>query len=204
MIPHYRELVENACGTSYTEQGELFERLSEEALRALQWDVSAVGWSSTASASVEAKVSALAAAIGEPSLGAAVERWTEPKAKDAGLDLIAWRGFADGWGGRPLCLMQCASGADWKDKLHTPNLATWEKLIDFSTKPRRGLTMPFAPDSDEFRRRANSDSVMLLMDRHRLLAPTRMRPESLPSNDLANKLVAWTEPRVAAFPTDDD
>lgn len=205
MLPHYRTHVEEACGKGYVEQGELFELLSQEALRALQWDVSAVGWSSTASHSVEERINALAVQLGEPaSLPAAIERWTEPRAKDAGLDLVAWRSFPDGWAGRPICLLQCASGADWEDKLHTPNLGTWEKLIDFTTKPRRGLLMPFAPEPETFRRRASSDNVMLLMDRHRLLAPTGGKRYSTPPSSLAAKLVAWTEARVAAFPTDEE
>jgi DNA (cytosine-5)-methyltransferase 1 len=203
MLPHYREEVEGACGKSYVDQGLLFEQLSEWSLRSLQWDVSAVGWSHKASSSVENKVSDLAGAIGEPSLAGGVARWTEPNAKDAGVDLVAWRSFPDGWGGRPICLVQCASGADWVDKLHSPYLGTWEKLIDFSTKPRRGLTMPFAVDSEVFRRRANADNVMLLMDRHRLLSPSQKSPSLPLSPGLGKKLIAWTKKRVAAFPSDD-
>jgi len=201
--PHYRECVEAKCGTNYGEQGELFERLCAESIRAMQWDIEPLGWSKIAANSVTAKVDALASAIGEPALRGAVQRWTQPHAKDAGLDLVAWRGFQDGWGGRPICLVQCASGEDWSEKLHTPNLATWEKLIDFSTKPRRGLAMPFAPGEDEFRRRSNSDFVMLLLDRHRILSPTRNDPDAFPTRKLARDLVKWTRQRVAIFPRDD-
>lgn len=202
VVPYYREQVEAKCGKDYTEQGELFEQFCTESLCAMQWEIEPLGWSKTGTSSIAAKVDALAAAIGEPARRGAIKRWTRPHVKDAGLDLVAWQGFPDGWGGRPICLVQCASGENWTDKLHTPNIGTWEKLIDFSTKPRRGLAMPFAPEKDEFRRQSNSDLVMLLMDRHRLLSQTWIDPRAFPSKKLAKRLVKWTTKRVSAFPRD--
>jgi hypothetical protein len=63
--------------------------------------------------------------------------------------------------------------------------------------------MPFAPGADDFRRRSNSDSVMLLMDRHRILSPTRNDPAAFPLKKLAKDLIKWTRQRVATFPKDD-
>jgi len=202
LLPHYRSYVEKGLGKNYTLQGELFELLTEEALSRLHWMVTRVGWSRSAASSIADKVSILALALGEPAVSGAVTRWTEPDAKDAGLDLLIWKSFADGLGGRPVCLVQCASGENWVDKLHTPNVATWEKLIDFSTKPRRGMAMPFAPESDHFRRKANSDILMLLMDRHRVLFPGRDESQEFPSAALAARLIKWTGPRIALFPLD--
>jgi hypothetical protein len=202
-IPRYREYVEAACGADYTQQGALFERLCEESLRALHWEVHRVGWSRGATNDMSAKVHALSTAIGEPATHDAISRWTEPQAKDGGLDLIAWKKFPDGWGGRPICLFQCASGEDWTDKLHTPPLALWTKLIDFATQPRRGLTMPFAPEADFFRRKSNTDLLMYLLDRHRLLSPTFSNPTGFPCRSLSRELNAWSRPRVRAFPRDD-
>ena len=202
VLPHYRAQVEAKCGKDYAEQGQLFEEFCTESLRAMQWEVVPLGWSKTRTNSLTARVAALAAAIGELAIPGAITRWTQPQAKDAGLDLVALRSFPDRWGGRPICLVQCATGEDWPDKLHTPNIGTWEKLIDFSTKPRRGLAMPFAPEKDEFRRRSNSDLVMLLMDRHRLLSQPWSDPRPFPSKKLAKRLVKWTTKRVSAFPRD--
>jgi hypothetical protein len=202
MLPHYRDHVFEKCGQDYTEQGALFEELSAESLQEMDWEIERVGWSKGAATALADKVDALASALGEPTRSEAIGRWTAPRAKDAGLDLVAWRSFPDRWGGRPVVLVQCASGENWTEKLHTPNIDTWRKLIDFSTKPLRALTMPFAPEEDEFRIRANTDLVVLLMDRHRLLYPSRDNATGFPSSDLAKALVEWTTERVDAFPKD--
>jgi hypothetical protein len=94
--------------------------------------------------------------------------------------------------------VQCASGENWTEKLATPNLRTWEQLIEFTTAPRRALAMPFAPEADEFRRRANQDGLMLLFDRHRLMHTKA--GTAYPSADLAQELIQWTETRVNCFP----
>lgn len=197
----YRSDVEKKLGKKYADQGELFELLCVEALVSDSWLVHRTGWSKAATKTIEAKISALASALGESANITAIPKWTAPCAKDSGLDIVAWIRYPDGWGGRPVCLIQCASGQGWKEKLCTPNLKTWKKLIDFSTCPLRGLAMPFAPDVDEFRLASNHDGLMLLLDRHRLLCPAGNATWS-PSAGLASDLVQWTAKRVAAFPTD--
>jgi len=200
VLPYYREEVEARCGSSFEEQGSLFERLCEESLRAWRWEVAPLGWSKSTPKSITSRVAALAAAVGEPANEGATIKWTSKDAKDAGVDLVSWQGFPDGWGGRPICLVQCASGANWRAKLHTPNIRTWEKLLDFSTAPRRALAMPFSPGAEEFRLHSNVDDLMLLMDRHRLLSPSRKSSGAFPSTKLGKDLVTWTRRRVAAFP----
>lgn len=190
---------ERGVNKDYTEQGDLFEQLSMEALAARYWRVVRVGWGKSGTREPLAVVVArVAEAVGEPAHEGAVERWTEPSAKDEGLDLIAWVHY-DPRGGRPICLVQCASGANWMDKIAEPTLSKWEKLIDFTTSPRRGLTMPFAPEQDIFRRRANSDDLMLLMDRPRLLSSGP--PTALPSFGLAANIVKWCTAAIAELPS---
>jgi hypothetical protein len=85
----------------YTVQGELFERLTMEALQALGWLTYATGWSHAASNSITDKIEAVGKHLGEPHRPGAVEQWTEARAKDAGLDVICHLPFQDGWAGRP-------------------------------------------------------------------------------------------------------
>lgn len=66
-------------------------------------------------------------------------------------------------------LMQCASGDDWTDKLHTPDIEVLKRLITFSSSPQRGIAMPFAQEDEEFSRQCNHVDGMLL-DRYRLLS----------------------------------
>jgi hypothetical protein len=201
ILPLYGQLRGDGVGHDYSEQGRLFERLSEESLKAQNWDVCSVGWSKERAESLVEKIGHLASTVGENSVQGAAELWTEPHAKDCGLDLMAWYGFGDARTGRPICLVQCASGANWDQKLHTPNLQTWKKLIDFATEPRRGMTIPFALDDDTLRRRANTDLLMFILDRHRLLVPARYDQNAFPSVGLRDELVAWTRGRLDSLQT---
>jgi hypothetical protein len=45
------------------------------------------------------------------------ERPTSKDQKDAKLDVVAWRGFPDGRRGKLIAFGQCATGANWPDKL---------------------------------------------------------------------------------------
>ena len=79
-------------------------------------------------------------------------------------------------------------------------MALWEKLIDFTTKPRRGIAIPFALLEDEFRREANDDLLVLLLDRHRIGALPSGDPGTWPGAELRADLNAWTRPRADALP----
>jgi|SRR5579862_186796 len=197
MQVHYRE---NIPRPDFHIQGKLFEDLIAESLRANNWSVTSVGWSHETTRSIDSRVHELAAAIGEEEIAGAVGQWTEKHAKDSGLDLIIWQPFPDGRSGRPICLVQCASGENWDEKLHTPDLRTWQHLISFTTEPRRGLAMPFAPDHDDFRKKAGRDGVMLLLDRHRILHVRR--GGAFPSTNLSRRLVDWTQDRIRHFPSE--
>lgn len=126
-------------------------------------------------------------------------RWTRATANEAGLDLVCARPFEDRRGGRPLFFLQCASGANWRDKLRTPDIRCWSKLIDFSNDPQRGFAVPFSLLKDEFRRSCCSVNGMLL-DRHRLLSIPTDKPSGWIPEDLRENLLAWLRPRVEALP----
>jgi len=179
----------------YSEQGELFEQVTIAALKALGWEVHGVGWSKQGANSIAEKVDAVARFIGVERLDGATEKWTAPKAKDAGLDVICQYVFKDRWSGRPVILTQCASGENWEDKLHTPDLNTWGKLVDFCTAPLRGLSMPFVIRPERFRRAGVRDSVTLLLDRNRLAIPDQLPDAWIPSA-LNEELQSWMKKRV--------
>ena len=102
--------------------------------------------------------------------------------------------FADQRGGLPVFLAQCASGSKWEEKLHTPNLGQWKKLIDFASEPYKAFSLPYALDDRELRLRSAQISGLLL-DRYRLLAQGVPEDEWL-SNELRERLVSWLDPRV--------
>ncbi len=193
LMPVYRQAF--SAYRDYTEQGELFEQVTIAALTALGWDVHGVGWSKKGANSIVDKVEAAARFIGVEPLEGAIETWTAPKAKDAGLDVICQYIFVDGWSGRPVILTQCASGENWEDKLHTPDLNTWRKLVDFCTTPLRGLSMPFVIRPERFKRAGIRDFVALLLDRNRLAVPHKLPSEWI-SNELEKNLQNWMKQRV--------
>jgi len=181
-------------GPDYTQQGKLFERLTVEAVSASfsGWFVQATGWSASNAVQLKDVVPVLAASIRQE-VGK-LETYGTDKAHESGLDLAWFRPFPDRRGGYPVYLLQCASGRGWPKKLHTPELATWRKLIDFTHPPAKAFACPFALLEDEFVRRTNQVEGLLL-DRYRLLVPGVPEGEWL-SGDLKGSLVEWLEPRI--------
>lgn len=196
LLPAYRTAFRQFRG--YTEQGQIFERLTQASLSALGWQVHNTGWSKSASDSIESKIQAVAEFLRVDPMQDASKKWLAPKAKDAGLDLICQYEFKDGWGGKPIILTQCASGDNWEDKLHTPNLKIWNKLLDMHAVPARGLAMPFAIRKDRFHQASVTDEFALLLDRHRLAVPGKKPKEWIP-NDLNEDILKWMKKRVTVL-----
>jgi hypothetical protein len=188
-------------GQDFTEQGELFEELTKTSLQKLfpGWEVYSTGWSRTRTRKLRSVVAAVAACLGE-AVGD-VERWTKPRANEAGLDLLFYRPFPDKRVGVPVYLLQCASGGDWEGKLHTPNLEIWTKIVQFASKPQKAFATPFALDGGDFVQNCNLVNGMLL-DRYRLLSPARDDPDWVPV-ELRNRIIAWLEPRIERLPKTD-
>jgi hypothetical protein len=198
LAPFYPEWA-RSFGKDYTEQGELFEKLTQTSVETLfpGWKVHPTGWTRTHTQKLRAVVEKIASMLGE-TIGR-IERWTRRSANEAGLDLLLYRPFPDGRVGIPVFLMQCASGADWETKLHTPHLGTWSKIVEFAATPKKAFAMPFAMLDDDFPSTCNSVDGLTL-DRYRLLAPGRENPAWL-SRELRRRIIAWLEPRIGALLT---
>jgi len=119
---------------------------------------------------------------------------------EVGLDVVCLHSFDDERSGRPLLFFQCASGADWSGKLHTPVLNIWDKLIDFGNLPQKGFSLPFALLEEKFLHVLPIVQGILL-DRYRLLRGASVQGHSWPTDELNDDLIAWLEPRVDALPT---
>jgi hypothetical protein len=186
-------------GTDYTEQGELFESLTAESIRAslAGWQTYPTGWTRTAPRKLSEVVSKVASLLGEAT--GELVRWSRAKANEAGLDILCYRPFPDGRVGVPAYLVQCASGAKWDDKLRTPDLQIWTKIVIFASEPKKALSTPFALTEDTFTYSCNIVNGLLL-DRHRLLAPGQPSKNWV-SAELENRLIAWTQPRIAVLST---
>ncbi len=185
-------------GSNYMEQGELFEELTKESLLVQfeGWQAIRTGWSSTHRKNLGGLVDQIASSLGE-SRGN-VEKWTSDEAKDGELDLVCYRPFLDARVGIPVFLMQCASGADWDQKLHTPRLEVWTKIINWASRPKKGFALPLALDDSAFVAKCNLVDGLLL-DRYRILAAGACKRNWL-SSTLRKRLITWSKPRVQALP----
>lgn len=192
-----------ACqfGSDYTEQGELFELLTMNALEALGWHVYRTGWGRGLQAdNFQAIVTSVADCLSETIINEMTVTLYD-EAKDEGLDLVCYMPFSDSRGGKPVYLMQCASGENWKSKCQSPNLDIWKRLITFSSDPQRAFAMPFALPDDAFFRACNRVNGMVI-DRYRLLSAGKNDPDWMPS-ELRTRLVTWLKPRIESLPRDD-
>lgn len=188
-------------GSNYTVQGELFEALTKASLERLfpGWIVHQTGWRRSHASNIKTIVQEVANRLDEE-MGN-IDRWTSQDAHEAGLDLLCYRPYDDGRVGVPVFLIQCASGQDWDSKLDTPKLKTWAKIVDFASTPKKAFAMPCTLEDKEFTRKCNDNDGML-MDRYRLLAAGRVRPNWI-SRQLKADILAWLKPRVKVLPLAD-
>lgn len=187
-------------GSDHTDQGELFEQVTKESVVAQfqGWSVHQTGWSKSRTKKLDAVVAKVADLLREPK--GDVATWAGTSGNEAGLDLVCLHPLCDDRAGRPAFFFQCASGGNWKDKLRTPSLELWRKLIQFTATglPTKAFSTPFAFLDEEFRRNCNLVDG-LLMDRYRLLAASNHDPNWL-SAKLKADISKWSEPRVKKLP----
>jgi len=183
---------------NYIEQGELFEDFCVLSLAGNGWQTTRTGWASHQGAQKLPKtVAAVAAALDERAINAAVVELYKHE-NEAGCDLVSHWAYPDRWTGRPVVLLQCASGDNFKTKLGTPSIDVWRKLIGFSTIPLRGFCTPRTFENRSFLQHGGKVSGLFL-DRFRLLQPFAEAPDTLPA-DLKRRLLSWLRPRIKAMP----
>jgi hypothetical protein len=88
--------------------------------------------------------------------------------KDGGVDVVAWKHFADQRTGFLVVLAQVTAEDGWRGKFGDVLLKKWHGWVDFGADPITALAVPFAISTewerwDELRR-----ATTLLLDRFRL------------------------------------
>jgi hypothetical protein len=103
--------------------------------------------------------------------------------KDAGVDVVVWRQFADNRKGFPVMLAQCTVQIDWGNKTSDIKLDLWMKWIDFDTvPPQRALVIPFAVNRDDPLWGNRTVEAGVIFDRLRLLEMlNELSAEELPA-----------------------
>ena len=185
------------CCNDYPKQGELFEYISEAALKYLffNWDTIHVGWSKNNSKNIKNKIINIADALGT-TIGQSFPR---PVEKDGGIDILCYRKFPDIRGNYPVFFIQCASGTNWTNKRMENVLNLWCNWIHFISPGllSRGFAVPFAFGDETFRKTQERGNCLVL-DRIRLL--TQEVPESkwLPNN-IHKEITSWVEKKIKTF-----
>lgn len=199
--PAYSFCMALSCGVLYPQwaekwdapsiRGELFEELTEESLRRTfaGWAIRRVGWSPDNSVKLKDTISKIVSDLNEMP-GAELDLYVNSHANELGLDLLAYYTFDDSHASLPVLLVQCASGGNWKQKRHTPDLNIWHKVVNFNSNPVKVFTMPFAfADPLEFRKETMTVKG-IFVDRNRLIHALRGETGQV-SAALGEKLVEW-------------
>ena len=181
-------------GPDYSHQGRLFELITKAAMEAhfSGWQFLETGWSRDNASKLVEVIDKLIANLGERKGNP--NDYLNEDAKDAGVDLVWHRPFADSRGGAPIYLAQCASGKNWIDKVNEPNIGEWTKIVDFAAPPSKAFSLPYALSNRELRRQSNRAGG-LIVDRYRLLAQNVCESAWIPRS-LCQQLIAWLEPRI--------
>lgn len=188
-------------GGEHVVQGNLFEELALEAFNQTLpgWTIKRIGWSATNDPkSLSDALPTILSDLNE-SAGPDLELHVDKTVKDLGLDLLAFYSFEDQQASIPVLLVQCASGKNWTNKRHTPDIELWKKVISFNSQPIRAFVMPFAfADVLHFRRDAAPVNGVFI-DRYRLLKAFRQNNANVTAA-LNLKLDNWVRPRIAELP----
>ena len=184
---------------NYAEQGELFEKVIEVICPALLpgWEVLRAGWSPDNAVSIKTIVPILCEHL--HTLGSLrLDEWVPDAAKDGGLDIVCFRAFPDEREATPTFFLQCASGTNWREKLHTPTAGKWKTYLDAAVQPSTGIVAPFVISTKKVRY-AGLEGQSVMFDRIRLLYATQSENIQLPAN-LRDEVIAWVETRANDIP----
>lgn len=65
-----------------------------------------------------------------------------PASQDAGVDVIAWKSFDDRRPGQVVLIAQCATGADWTEKVGDCSAPLWKRFMGLHLEPLTALAIP--------------------------------------------------------------
>ncbi len=196
-LPYYRELRVTRL-RNYGQQGELFEDFCCESLLCNGWTTTRTGWASHQGAQkLKRTVDAVALALDEHTINAAIVQIFKDE-NEAGCDLVSHWPYEDRRLGRPVVLLQCASGADFDKKLATPDIKRWCDFIAFSTTPIRGFCTPYSFTQSDFEKYSRIVKGIFL-DRFRLIQPFANATRAISAN-LERRLTQWSRARIKALP----
>jgi hypothetical protein len=94
--------------------------------------------------------------------------YRQPRRRDGGVDIIAWRPFPDGRPGFPIALVQCTVEEDVVGKSRDIDLRLWSTWLGFDTTPISVLAVPSTVARNEDWNEVATNCILL--DRLRLMS----------------------------------
>lgn len=129
----------------------IFERISGEAIqRYIDGELFIFGWPplENTEKGIEQRVRQVARLTGEQFVES-----PNPRYRDRGLDIVAWKPFNDSICKQPrtgklVVLSQCAAGHDWRKKTRELPLSSWKEYIHWSSDPVPAFSVPCVIEDD--------------------------------------------------------
>jgi hypothetical protein len=185
-------------GTSHHEVGHLFEEITQAALTGLFGEpvkiLPATG--SGAMRHLSHRVEQLLSHFGRNITDNL--RRQPMRLMDGELDIVARLNLGDSRPGAPHILVQCATGDDWRSKLHAPTEARWRDWASWRGPIYRAIAMPTAFGDDGTLENASRDgNWTLVIDRLRILFGLSELSAIPPA--LARRIRIWCAGRVRMF-----
>lgn len=167
----------------------LFERLSSLAIREyLHGEVFVFGWPV-----LEAEQTAISARVMEAA-NRLHERFAESplaRYKDRGVDIIAWKPFAEERSCQFVVLAQCAAGKNWRNKTSELPINSWRQYIHWANDPATAFFVPCIIADDLWH--DISKEAGILFDRIRII---NLLPSGITDAVLNQEFGEWAERRL--------
>lgn len=163
----------------------LFERVSALAMKEyMNGEVFLFGWPviQGGNAAIIERVKQVSVRIGEKLIEGPAEKY-----KDRGVDIIAWKPFAEKRSSQNIVLAQCATGKNWRSKTTELPLASWIQYFHWACNPIKAFFVPAIIPDDLWH--DVSTEAGILFDRIRIL---NLLSEGIQDPQLRNNLRDWT------------
>jgi hypothetical protein len=115
-----------------------------------------------------------------------------PADKDKGVDIIAWKGFADNRNNQLVIFIQCGAGFHFNKKKGI-DLRGWNRIIDFRIEPLTGITIPILINDNHLWEDI-SNVHKIIFDRARIVRNVYNSIHI--DNQLRRKVKAWCVKRL--------
>lgn len=121
---------------------------------------------------------------------------TKPRsrAKDRGVDVVAWKSHGDNRSSQVVVLLQCGAGVNWRNKKQIPSHA-WAGYIHWGVDPIPGIGIAKIIDEDKWNEVV--DEYSLILDRARIYRS--LYSVSISDRRLRTEVLKWCSNKIVQY-----